>query len=289
MDWTARINPQIHLCWSGSWRRGVIEPPRLLADNELVVVESGACRLELAGQVLQLQAGDWAVVPAGAWHRSLAVGSGCTRYCIHFDWEWTGLEAPRRWFRFADQTGRIDARPPPDWLPREVLHGSAEAELTALAGRVCVRWRAGDRHGARAIALELLLGLLAPRQAMTPDDHIAVLASQVKERLDQGGPDLGALRTELRGLGHSYEYLCRCFTRTYGMPPLRYLTLVRLELAKRLLLEDAAVGSIARRLGYGDAAYFARLFRRLVGQAPAVWRMRERAGGSAAYQPSAHQ
>ncbi|MBN8524613.1 MAG: AraC family transcriptional regulator [Planctomycetes bacterium] len=283
MDWSDRINPQLHLCWSGAWRRGTIEPPRLLADHELVVVASGTCHLELAGRSLRLARGGWAIVPVGAWHRSQALDGACVRHCIHFDWEHTGRPPATPWFRFAEHPGGLDATPPPVWLPRELLHGTADPEAVSLAGRVCVRWRAGDRHGARALMLELLLGLVAPRSPVGTDDRSAVLATQVKDLLDRGGPDLGSLRRELRTLGHSYEHLCRCFVRTFGMPPLRYLTLVRMEAAKRLLLDGLPVATVANRLGYSDAAHFTLLFRRLLGLAPTSWLARER---TAARHPS---
>jgi AraC family transcriptional regulator of arabinose operon/AraC family transcriptional regulator len=81
-----------------------------------------------------------------------------------------------------------------------------------------------------------------------------------------------SLRTELRRLGHSYEHLCRAFTRTYGIPPLRYVLLARIERAKVLLQEPGAgVASVAHELGYGDAMHFARLFRAHTGRGPASW------------------
>lgn len=278
MDWTDRINPQVHLQWSGPWRRGFIEPPRVLADHELVVVASGGCRLEVAETVLDLREGDWVVVPPATAHRSLALGAGCHRHCLHFDWEWTDQADSGPWFAFGATVAaaNLAVHRPPAWLPAGLQHGTAGREVVALGRHLDVRWRAGDRAGVRAIALDLLLALFAPRRSLSSADRAAALAWQVKERLDRGGLEHCSLRDELRRLGHSYEHLCRCFGRTFGMPPLRYLTLARIERAKHLLLApDARVEHIATTLGYRDPTHFSRIFRDVTGLAPWPWRRRE--------------
>lgn len=276
MDWTARINPQLHLCWSGAWRRGFIEPPRILADHELVLVERGGCRVDIAGRASDLAPGGWVVVPPGVDHRSLALGDGCLRHCLHFDWDWLGPPGDGPWFAFAQGAARLAPRAAPDWVPSGILRGSATPDAIATAGRVGVRWRAGDRAGARGLMLCLLLDLLAPRRQASAADRSAALAWQVKERLDRGELAGRSLREELRRLGHSYEHLCRCFTRTFGMPPLRYLILVRIETAKlRLLAQRVRFEEVAAELGYGDPEHFSRVFRRIVGLAPMAWRRRE--------------
>lgn len=281
MDWTERINPQLHLCWSGSWHRGVVEPTRILTDHELVLVERGGCRVDIDGQVSDLGRGGWIVVPPGLCHRSQALGDGCLRHCLHFDWEWNGSIGDGPWFSFVDGSDRPAQRPAPEWVPPGVLYGCADPDVIATAGRIGIRWRAGDRAGARGLMLCLLLDLLAPRRRDSTGDRLAALAWQVKELLDRGHLADRSLRDEMRRLGHSYEHLCRCFTRTFGMPPLRYLILVRIETAKlRLLAPRVRFEDIAHSLGYGDPEHFSRLFRRIVGLAPMAWRRRELAARS---------
>jgi transcriptional regulator GlxA family with amidase domain len=59
------------------------------------------------------------------------------------------------------------------------------------------------------------------------------------------------------------------------MSPLEYVHTMRLEEAKHLLeTGDASVEAIANEVGYEDASFFGRLFRRKVGITPAQYRRR---------------
>lgn len=59
------------------------------------------------------------------------------------------------------------------------------------------------------------------------------------------------------------------FTRAVGMPPMEYLLAWRMALAKDLLRRgDAAIATVAERVGYGSASTFSTAFSRHVGLAP---------------------
>lgn len=63
------------------------------------------------------------------------------------------------------------------------------------------------------------------------------------------------------------------FTEAVGMPPMRYLTHWRLQLAKRELQESRkSVAQIAFAAGYDSEAAFSRAFKREFGEPPARWR-----------------
>lgn len=63
------------------------------------------------------------------------------------------------------------------------------------------------------------------------------------------------------------------FTDAVGLPPMKYLTRSRLDLAKQLLLDRRkAVAQVAAKVGYGAEEAFARAFKREFGLPPAKWR-----------------
>ena len=67
----------------------------------------------------------------------------------------------------------------------------------------------------------------------------------------------------------------RRFAQATGMAPLEYVHHVRLEEAKQMLESgDQPVESIALDVGYSEASFFSRLFRRKVGLTPAQYRRR---------------
>ena len=74
-------------------------------------------------------------------------------------------------------------------------------------------------------------------------------------------------------VGTSEDYLSRVFHRELGITPWDYLNRYRVIQAKELLrLTDDPVGSIARRVGFTDAAYFSRVFRAISGVSPSQYR-----------------
>ncbi|HWE18096.1 MAG TPA: AraC family transcriptional regulator [Hyphomicrobiaceae bacterium] len=63
------------------------------------------------------------------------------------------------------------------------------------------------------------------------------------------------------------------FTSLVGMPPIRYLTVWRLEIAKLQLRETAqSIGQLAHSVGYESEEAFSRAFKREFGLSPARWR-----------------
>lgn len=67
----------------------------------------------------------------------------------------------------------------------------------------------------------------------------------------------------------------RRFAQATGMSPLEYVHALRLEEAKQMLeTAELPIEAIANEVGYEDASFFGRLFRRRVGMTPAQYRRR---------------
>jgi AraC-like DNA-binding protein len=65
---------------------------------------------------------------------------------------------------------------------------------------------------------------------------------------------------------------------------MRYLTRWRVQLASRMLSDDAAkVSAIALDVGYQSEAAFSRAFKGLLGISPAMWRTRQRNSHQSGY------
>ena len=63
------------------------------------------------------------------------------------------------------------------------------------------------------------------------------------------------------------------FARVVGLPPARFITEVRLEEVRRLLLEDGrTLADIAARTGFADANHLCKVFRRHLMRSPGMWR-----------------
>lgn len=112
--------------------------------------------------------------------------------------------------------------------------------------------RQSDENAARAMRFSSALSYI--------DEHLG-------ERIVVG--DLA------RCVGLEATYFTALFTRTFGLPPARYLLKRRVEAGRRLLLEtDKTVDAIARDTGFCDAFHFSKSFKRIVGIPPTAFRNR---------------
>lgn len=75
------------------------------------------------------------------------------------------------------------------------------------------------------------------------------------------------------GIGVSEDYLSRVFHQELGISPWDYLNRYRIAQAKEQLRQSHdSISQIAHRTGFPDPAYFSRVFRRLTGMSPRVYR-----------------
>tara|TARA_R100001143_G_scaffold55592_1_gene51701 strand:- start:943 stop:1839 length:897 start_codon:yes stop_codon:yes gene_type:complete len=81
---------------------------------------------------------------------------------------------------------------------------------------------------------------------------------------------------ELTGLSQSY--FCSAFRETTGMPPHQWQMKARIERAKSMLRDNTTpLASVAAHVGFADQAHLTRVFRRITGTTPGVWRREQSA------------
>ena len=74
-------------------------------------------------------------------------------------------------------------------------------------------------------------------------------------------------------MNYSEAYFCKLFKQCFGQNFTSYLTEFRVEEAKKMLaLPTVNVKEIGRSVGYADANYFAKVFKRITGQSPTEYR-----------------
>ena len=109
------------------------------------------------------------------------------------------------------------------------------------------------------------------RSRQSEDAEIARCQTWIAHHYNESAPVAAMVR--LSGLPErSFK---RRFQQATGMSPLEYVHTLRLEEAKQMLeSSDDPVEAIANEVGYEDAGFFGRLFRRQVSLTPAQYRKR---------------
>lgn len=109
-----------------------------------------------------------------------------------------------------------------------------------------------------------------PTNERLPDNEwIAIII----EYIDKNYPDKLSLES-LAEISHGSPYhLHRTFKKITGMTPVEYIRQVRINTAKKYLLQsDRAVSDIAKMVGISNTPYFITLFRKMTGTTPAHFR-----------------
>jgi AraC-like DNA-binding protein len=248
-----------------------------LIDHELMLFARGTCEIQLGETRHACLSGTFLIVPPGMPHATWAGAAPVVRYCAHFDWTMSRPPPTGRLWSFSPEWyDRRRACLAPPFIPPGVLGGTFDegSTIESLMKEMFHRWRSGgpeDRATCRPLLLEVLLRLFTRRKTGVVPSASHHVAARVRELLDSlPHRDFDrSIVTALESLGYSYAYLCRQFTARYGIPPSRYVMQARMERAKTLLREGGMkVWAVAGELGYEDAGYFIRAFRKYTGSTP---------------------
>ena len=98
------------------------------------------------------------------------------------------------------------------------------------------------------------------------------IVGRALEALHAAPRDAWTVESLGRTVGVSRSVLAARFTEMVGHPPIHYLALWRMQLASRLLHEGQHVVAVAEAMGYESESAFSRVFKKLMGVPPAVWR-----------------
>ena len=149
---------------------------------------------------------------------------------------------------------------------------------------------ANAQHVVTALASEQArlrreLGRISPVAAGTPaapasGTHAQQIVSRLMERVQRDYPQPITLQQCAAGLAMNAAYLSALFSRAAGISFKAYLTEVRLERARQLLLGDPAknISEVAAAVGYSSENRFRSAFKKVTGLSPRLWREVFRAG-----------
>lgn len=148
------------------------------------------------------------------------------------------------------------------------LADDALRRQTSALDRALVRGDDLEAESRLALVTERLTWHLTGRRAPATGPEPRAVARRARSVLDDDPADAPGIAALAAGLGVSTAHLVRSFTRSYGIPPHRYLLGRRLDLARRRLLAGEPPADVARATGFYDQAHLTRHFGRLLATTP---------------------
>lgn len=242
-------------------------------SSELIYIMRGSLRVCTSDTELSGSEGDVIWLPAGVPHRDVVPpDSDFEVYLIQFEWPENehirDIRGDRRVLRLSDRT-KIDIA--------NMVHALHEESVsTALFVRQIVACKLAEiiwtlcREAGSCVKKPPESDDASIRRARS--DHLALQAKRLVKANYSDKLDLDGIA---RSLGTSPCYLSRLFTKYNGVTLSSYITLVRMENAKRLLTDSRMnIDEVARACGYRDTHYFRKIFKRHHGCPPGQWRAR---------------
>jgi AraC-like DNA-binding protein len=251
----------------------------MMKGNTVNVVAKGDSWIILGGMKYRLRTGDALfMINDTVYERDFASSTES------IDVMWMYFDA-----HFSTHLSLFKLYPPP-----ACLTGGAARTIRRLIGSAIREWRSTDtareiRLG--SLSLEVLATayraprnevlrpqLISPRQAACPPDNLAPVRRAI-EFIGSHFSEPLTFGQVLAQTAYSSGYFCRLFHRLTGLSPMQYLEHVRIQESQRLLLNTAAsIRAVAEQVGFPDPYHYSRVFRRVQGMSPALFRKRIASG-----------
>lgn len=226
---------------------------------QLLCYLSGCGMLRTMGNEHRVFPGAVAFVPTGLRHgfREMA---GRRPLCLVIDFEIEGDHG----FRFArlSQSETTRLRSELSELGRMKRPGAQEARLRAAASAL------------RILDLQLRVAGVLPREAHAMPAFVKTFIRLASD-FETTGNSIAELASKT---GYQADYLNRKFKEVTGLTLIQQRDALRLDRSKLLIRKGLSIGDVAERVGFDDANYFSRWFRRHTGISPRQYREQVKAG-----------
>lgn len=266
-----------------AWSGGAQPVQQLTTSHVLIVPLTGEGTLELGERRRRLYPDTaYLCLPESTFAIAAGAVSGLSVAIVRF-----GL------FRACDcdrdrGSGQLAAAVGDDLLPEGAYPLAPAGRLAQRCRSLHELWCSGDalkRWRAELDFQNWLYEMAMRRGGRCKDDTRAALERATIYIEEHFSEELTIDRlAEIAGL--SAKYFVDIFKKTYGVSAHDYLTQIRIDQAKRLMLRgDLLLRDVAHEVGYDDEYYFSRRFKKTVGIAPSAF-VKKRKRKIAAYGPT---
>lgn len=251
--------------------------------HELVHVQQGRAEIQFRNRAFQVGPEDTFIIPQGLDHRDHRADQIPCRFSYVF-FEWPSGDALLRKIPLAV----FSAMPASLKAHLHFLMGELEREFLSDD--------AGSTDHLRVLLLEILLAILrhahraSPNRADRPartavaratrqvaQHRRQAVAHEARQFLRENFSQPLSLDALAARLDVSPFHLSRIFSREFGLGLSDMLTMIRIEQARHCLhVGTLPVKAIAHQVGYSDANYFAKVFRRVCGCSPTQYQIQHR-------------
>ena len=273
-DWNA-LSP----AWTGTTLEKKLQPSGPMHKNsslEICFGLKGAAYLELKDRFVQLQPGQFMVIPTGIVHRECgAKGECCTNLWLNI-WRTKGIRVN---VTVGDETGNIKLVYTRMVMVAENIHNALTD--TMVQELSCEQFGTATLVKGRLMEtlIDMIRQLDMEKRGQFAHKWQETLVAEALEYLYQHGAEKTELADVAEHLAVSERQLNRIFKTATGTTVIHYFNRHRILQARYYLIStNLGLKEIAERLSYYDQYHFSRSFKKTTGFTPSQFRKLRREG-----------
>lgn len=230
----------------------------VIPDNKIYVIEEGEIVVEGGGVSFVAKQGDMVLIPSFVIHSARLTEKKFVK---------------KSWIHFAMKQGATEffsgySHPVKITVPN-LSHTLAVINGVIEASELAEPFRALATSSKIFELVSIFMANSHPKQPIASVDNIDKAIAYVNDNFTS--------QFTLEFLAEKFNCSCNHFIKKFkektGYTPIKYLSVKKIEEAKRLLENtDMSISAIMDEVGYTDASYFSKLFKKLVGYSPKNFR-----------------
>lgn len=234
---------------------------------ELLYVTSGNLQVHLDDRQAEVLAGQVAVIGPRMLHCGFAGEAGVKFHTIMFDLE-----------KFYNQTVASEKYLAGFFRNEVCFQPVAENKYVIEQVRQLVDILTAEEESNPLTAVGLVYSIIGSlyrfcTESIKPIQKISENFRNILEYINEHfAEDISTQNLSLR-FGYNETYFCRRFKSVTGITLMRYIQILRMELAQKLLKNtEKSIAEIALECGFTDISYFSNCFKKQVGLSPKEFR-----------------
>lgn len=260
------------------FKRGDAHPDRLKLDVfDFILVKKGRLHIGEEQQHFSVSQGETLILLPDRYHYSLKPVDEYTEfYWIHFQTTCEWQQSDHTFLQLTtEQTPyHYDMTYYTMHLPKTtVLPFPEQAYHLIEKMNEAGQERESNAFWQRQQAFSELLWMLDQRQQQQISEPAVHLAEQVEHyiRIHYQSHITNEHLSSI--FNYHYNYITKCMKQVYHVTPTEYLTRIRLEQAKKMLLHtNQSIAAIALHIGFANIPYFSNCFTKMNGISPSAFR-----------------
>ncbi len=225
-----------------------------VSDNVIYIIEQGEILFESEGESFVAKAGDMVLIPSNVLCSERLTASGFVK---------------KSWIRFTMKRGNQEF----------FLTLNSPVKITLANKNYVLKIKKysnldePQKTLKTSMSIFKLVSLFLEHTLPSKKTEDKDIASQAVEYIDNNFVEQFSLKFLSKKFGCSPNHFIKIYKEKTGYTPIKYILMKKIDLAKALIkTTDLSINSVMEKVGFDDASYFSKTFKKIVGVSPKAFK-----------------